>query len=47
MAFSEESEENISANLGKMSDVISAFIPHTCENALPDIYVVKRQGPIL
>ena len=41
---SEESEENVIVNLHKMSNLITAFQPHSCENAFPELKIEKRQG---
>jgi len=38
LEISEESEENIIINLSKLSEFISAFLPHEC----PSVKVVKR-----
>lgn len=41
---SNESEENIIVNLEKLSDIIKAFLPHSCDNPSPSLDIVKRQG---
>ena len=42
--MSEESEENIIINLNKLSDLISAFLPHKCLSASPSVKMVRRLG---
>ena len=42
--ISEESDENVIINLNKLSELISAFLPHECLSASPGVKVVKRLG---
>lgn len=44
LAISEESEENIIVNFKLLSNLIRAFLPHSCSNANPDVKIQKRQG---
>ena len=41
---SEVSEENIIVNVNELANLITVFLPHTCENACPTIKIAKRQG---
>ena len=41
---SKESEENIIVNVNKLQYLITAFLPHNCENPSPNVTIEKRQG---
>lgn len=40
----EGSEENVIINLHKLTDLVGAFLPHSCLDASPAIDIVNRQG---
>ena len=44
LEISEESEENVIINLNKLSELISAFLPHECLSASASVKVVTRLG---